>query len=210
MMSYASIIFRESGSTLSPSVSSIIIGAIQLVGAYIASMLVDRLGRKVRNVFLYSIILMFKWIFFLRFNQLLMVFSFAATGVCHLILGTYIFLGATTSIDLQSVQWIPVVSFSLMLFVACCGALPIPFVILSEMLPDRVRKYFPFQWKIKLIQSDISLNRFEASVRRSVCVYLGDWHLWWPKVFHQSLPSFSCTDAFIYSPFAVLLLSHTF
>lgn len=50
MMSYASIIFRESGSTLSPSVSSIIIGAIQLVGAYVASMLVDRLGRKVRKI----------------------------------------------------------------------------------------------------------------------------------------------------------------
>lgn len=130
-----------------------------------------------------------------------MVLSFAATGVCHLILGTYIFLSSNTSIDLQSVQWIPVVSFSLMLFVACCGALPIPFVILSEMLPDKVRTNFKQMNKFYLIYHEnerrknkwreiIELNfsilrRFEALVQRFVCVFHGDLHLLWPKVFHQ-------------------------
>lgn len=47
MTSYAGIIFSRSGSTLSPSISAIIIGTIQFFGAYISTILVDRLGRKV-------------------------------------------------------------------------------------------------------------------------------------------------------------------
>lgn len=47
MTSYASVIFAKSGSTISPGISSIIVGAIQVVGSYISTLFVDRLGRKV-------------------------------------------------------------------------------------------------------------------------------------------------------------------
>lgn len=67
-----------------------------------------------------------------------MVVSFMGTGVAHMILGTYLLLSAITDIDLSTVHWIPVSSFSLMLFIGSCGALPIPFVVLSEILPDKV------------------------------------------------------------------------
>lgn len=50
MCSYASIIFAESGSKLSPTISSIIVGAIQFMGSYVSTVLVDRLGRKVSEV----------------------------------------------------------------------------------------------------------------------------------------------------------------
>lgn len=48
MTNFASLIFKESGSTLSPGMSAIIVAAIQLVGSYISCILVDRLGRKVK------------------------------------------------------------------------------------------------------------------------------------------------------------------
>lgn len=47
MTNYASVIFSESGSTLSPGISSIIVAAIQFIGSYVSCLLVDRLGRKV-------------------------------------------------------------------------------------------------------------------------------------------------------------------
>lgn len=47
MCSYASMIFARSGSSMSPTVSTMIVGATQFVGSYTSTMLVDRLGRKV-------------------------------------------------------------------------------------------------------------------------------------------------------------------
>lgn len=47
MCNYAGMIFAKSGSSMSPTVSAMIVGAIQFVGCYVSTMLVDRLGRKV-------------------------------------------------------------------------------------------------------------------------------------------------------------------
>lgn len=47
MCSYAGMIFAKSGSTMSPTISAIIVGAIQFLGSYVSTVLVDRLGRKV-------------------------------------------------------------------------------------------------------------------------------------------------------------------
>lgn len=48
MSFYTASIFQETGSTLSPNMSAIIIAAIQLIGTMIATELVERAGRKVR------------------------------------------------------------------------------------------------------------------------------------------------------------------
>lgn len=67
-----------------------------------------------------------------------MVISFSGAALCHTILATYIYIGSETDIDVKAYNWIPVVSFSAMIFIAACGALPIPYVILSEILPVKV------------------------------------------------------------------------
>lgn len=48
MSFYTATIFQETGSNLSPNVSAIVIGAIQLLGTCIATEFVERAGRKVR------------------------------------------------------------------------------------------------------------------------------------------------------------------
>lgn len=47
MLNYTATIFQEAGSNLSPNISAICVGAIELVGSYVAMNLVDRAGRKV-------------------------------------------------------------------------------------------------------------------------------------------------------------------
>lgn len=47
MMNYAKVIFEKSGSSLPSGTSTIIVGAIQVFGSYVSSLLIERLGRKV-------------------------------------------------------------------------------------------------------------------------------------------------------------------
>lgn len=47
MLNYTAEIFNQAGATMSSNVAAIVMGAIQLVGTYISTVLVDRAGRKV-------------------------------------------------------------------------------------------------------------------------------------------------------------------
>lgn len=47
MLNYTADIFKEAGSNMSPNTSAIVIGVIQLLGAFFATYLVDWTGRKV-------------------------------------------------------------------------------------------------------------------------------------------------------------------
>lgn len=49
MINYTATIFAESGSDISPNLSAIIVGFIQLIGTLAATQLVDRAGRKVNE-----------------------------------------------------------------------------------------------------------------------------------------------------------------
>lgn len=48
MLNYTATIFKESGSEMTPNVSAIVVGIIQLLGSYVSTVLVERAGRKVR------------------------------------------------------------------------------------------------------------------------------------------------------------------
>lgn len=67
-----------------------------------------------------------------------MVTSFAGTAISQVILATYMLLDTCTAFDVQPYNFVPVVSFSAMIFLAACGAIPVPFVVIAEILPDKV------------------------------------------------------------------------
>lgn len=142
MVSYAGKIFTEAGTKIDPNEAVVVVGFIQLVGTYLSTMTVDRVGRKV----LFSA-------------------SCMGTGVCYCALATYIYL--SNQMDLSHLHWVPVISFGGILFIASIGVLPIPYVMLAEILPHKVcvtfaiitilflwlRKYQIKYWSILYISS---------------------------------------------------------
>lgn len=65
-------------------------------------------------------------------------FSCIGTGLSYIVLGTYVYCSTSLGMDLEYIQWVPVVSFSAVLFIASCGILPVPYIILGEIMPDKV------------------------------------------------------------------------
>lgn len=114
MISYTTMVFKESGSTVDPNISAIVVGVIQVVSVYISSLLIDRLGRK----------------------TLLIISTSGATVAC-LGLGTFAYLHHQ-KMDLSFYNWVPLCFFSLYVVITCMGILPLPFIILAELLPADV------------------------------------------------------------------------
>lgn len=66
--------------------------------------------------------------------------SCMGTGLGYMVLATFIYLN-NSELDLAHLQWIPVLSFATILFIASIGVLPIPYVILGEILPNKVTNH---------------------------------------------------------------------
>lgn len=115
LINYSATIFKDSGSDINPNLSSIILASIQVLGTYVSTFLVDKVGRKI-----------------------LLVISCSSTSAGLSIMGLYSFLDKQ-GYDLQSFNWVPVASLSFVIFIASIGILPLPFVVLAEVLPQNVR-----------------------------------------------------------------------
>lgn len=62
-------------------------------------------------------------------------------------MGTYSYLG-TQNVDLSQYHWVPVVSLSTVIFISSIGIIPIPYIIIAEVLPQKVNlsgTYFMFK-----------------------------------------------------------------
>lgn len=118
MVSYAGPIFANSGTSMSPNAAAIVIGVIQMAGTYVAILLVDRLGRRI-----------------------LLALSTIGTGVSLVGLAVYQHLLHAGIGGMENYGLIPVVCFSAVLFLGSCGMLPLPFVVMAEVMPTKIRSY---------------------------------------------------------------------
>uniref|UniRef100_A0A182W7L7 Major facilitator superfamily (MFS) profile domain-containing protein n=1 Tax=Anopheles minimus TaxID=112268 RepID=A0A182W7L7_9DIPT len=117
MMNYAQSVFAESGSVLSvsASLSVIVVGLIQLVGCYVCTLLVDRIGRKI-----------------------LLLISSVGLTLGQSVFAAYCY-GQHMGYDLTAFGWLPLVCFSIIVFLGTVGVGTMPFVVLAEIMPQ---KYF--------------------------------------------------------------------
>lgn len=117
---YAVTIFEQTGSTVDPNVSSIVMGVLQVFGTHTASLLMDKVGRKV-----------------------LLLVSTSFGCVALMVAATFTFL-SRQGYDLSAWSFVPVISLSFYLFICAIGLLPVPYVMVSEVLPQRVYLYYLF------------------------------------------------------------------
>lgn len=82
---------------LDPNTCTMIVGVIQVLGVYTSSILVDRVGRKI-----------------------LLIVSASGASLSLAALGTFSYL-STHDIDLSEFNWIPLLSFSVYVFVISIG-----------------------------------------------------------------------------------------
>lgn len=115
MVVYTVTIFEKAGSSLDPNLSAIIVGAIQTLGAYAGVLLIERSGRK-------------------------FLMTASAFGNCFGLatLGLYC-LCERIGVDVTSWKIIPLLSFCFIIFAANIGILSMPFLIMSEILPQKIK-----------------------------------------------------------------------
>jgi SP family facilitated glucose transporter-like MFS transporter 8 len=114
---YTVDIFREAGSTLSPSLATIIVGVSQVVATYVSSLLVERIGRRA-----------------------LLLFSDAAMAVCHIVLAVYFYL-KQTDVDVRTFGWLPLLCVTTFICAMSLGFGPLPWVMMAELIPNESKSW---------------------------------------------------------------------
>lgn len=55
-------------------------------------------------------------------------------------MGTYSYL-SQQGYDLSHFNWVPVISLSFVIFISSTGIIPIPYIIIAEVLPQKVNVF---------------------------------------------------------------------
>lgn len=113
---YAVTVFDGTGSSIDSQLSSIVMTVLQVLATYVASQLVDRCGRKV-----------------------LLLGSTLIGCLMLLVTATYA-LFVEWGYSMTGWDWVPLVSISMFIFFATIGLLPVPYVMLAEVLPPKLRR----------------------------------------------------------------------
>lgn len=66
-----------------------------------------------------------------------MTISSAGTAIFLFVLATYSYLNKS-GLDLSQLAWIPIMSLSLVIFLASLGIISLPFIMITELLPNKV------------------------------------------------------------------------
>lgn len=160
LLSYASFIFDEAGSSLSPNVSAIILGSIQMFGVYFSTILVDRTGRK-----------------------FLMISSAICCSLGLALFSIYDYL-KHSEMDVTGYNWVPLASCAFVIFVAnlgttnlinCrfstifnffffTGVVSLPFLILTEVTPIKINGVIygfnlTYSWFLAFLTLQVSFER---------------------------------------------------
>jgi Na+/melibiose symporter-like transporter len=109
-------IFVAAGTDIKPDIATIIVGVMQVVATFVASLIVDRLGRRI-----------------------LLLASDAVMALCTLLLGIYFFMKSNDKDSVSSLSWLPIVSLCLFIVAFSIGFGPVPWLMIGELFASDVR-----------------------------------------------------------------------
>lgn len=115
ILNYAGIIFEESGSTMEPEDSAIVIASILLGSAVVNMLLMDRLGRKP-----------------------LMYISFVGSAISMTGLAIFLYVRMKGA-EVEHLGWIPISSLSLFVFTYGVGLATVPGALTNELTPTSMK-----------------------------------------------------------------------
>ncbi|XP_075238550.1 facilitated trehalose transporter Tret1-like isoform X2 [Lycorma delicatula] len=113
---YTVTIFKDAGSTIDENSCTIIVGIVNMGSTFIATMLIDRLGRK---ILLYT-------------SSILMIITLST-------LGTFFYFKNVAHTNTADYGWVPLMSFVIFVIGFSIGFGPIPWLMLGEILPVKIR-----------------------------------------------------------------------
>ncbi|XP_062129246.1 facilitated trehalose transporter Tret1-2 homolog [Drosophila sulfurigaster albostrigata] len=116
IMFYSTSIFEDVGSGLSGTICTILIGATQVVMTLIATMIIDKAGRRI----------------------LLLISSvFMAITTC--LMGVYFIMQESDPSSVESLGWLPITSILLFIVFFSIGFGPVPWLLMAELFTDDVK-----------------------------------------------------------------------
>ncbi|XP_014087057.2 facilitated trehalose transporter Tret1 isoform X1 [Bactrocera oleae] len=112
---YTVMIFQEAGSTIDGNLCTIIVGIVNFIATFMATVLIDRLGRKI-----------------------LLYISDVAMIISLFTLGGFFYCKAS-GMNITEVGWLPLASFVIYVVGFSLGFGPIPWLMMGEILPAKIR-----------------------------------------------------------------------
>lgn len=134
VMFYAVSIFQSAASSIPAEDCMVVIGIVQVIATLGATMMMDKGGRRV-----------------------LLLTSCALLALSLGILGGFFFVQGTKGPEaVESIGWLPLVCLSVFIIGFSCGMGPIPWLMMGELLPSRVRGFATglctgFNWTMAFI-----------------------------------------------------------
>jgi len=148
LLAYSSTTLPETQSFIGPSQIIVVFGLILTFSNFLATPLVDRLGRKP-----------------------LLVFSGAGCGVATGVTSVFYYLQHNTTVDVNDYVWVPYLCICVFGLTHSIGIGVIPHTLLAELYPQNVKCYAAAVAAITFALSSFAINKVYVTVTQEVGVF---------------------------------------